>query len=89
MICLQVENPAHLDDLLAGSQPTEIRDVLDERAFRRMIAIERKRTERTKEPFLLMLLECVECKEPGKCVHGIDNLVNVRSEEHTSELQSL
>jgi lipopolysaccharide/colanic/teichoic acid biosynthesis glycosyltransferase len=77
MICLQVENPANLDDLLAGSQPAEIRDVLDEKSFRRMIAIERKRTERTKEPFLLMLLECVECREPGKCVHGIDNLVSV------------
>ena len=77
MICLQVEKPAHLDDLFSGSQPTLIRDVLDERAFRRMIAIERKRTERTKEPFLLMLVECVECREPGKCSHGIDNLVSV------------
>ncbi|MDR3734803.1 MAG: sugar transferase [Acidobacteriaceae bacterium] len=35
----------------------EERDVLSERAFRRMIAVERKRTERSKEPFLLMLLE--------------------------------
>ena len=33
------------------------RDVLNEKTFRRMIAIERKRTERSKEPFLLMLLE--------------------------------
>jgi len=33
------------------------RDVLNEQMFRRMIAIERKRTERSKEPFLLMLLE--------------------------------
>ena len=33
------------------------RDVLDEKTFRRMIAIERKRTERSKEPFLLMLLD--------------------------------
>ena len=33
------------------------RAVLNEQTFRRMIAIERKRTERTKEPFLLMLLE--------------------------------
>ncbi len=32
-------------------------EVLSERTFRRMIAIERKRTERSKEPFLLMLLE--------------------------------
>jgi len=33
------------------------REVLNEQLFRRMIAIERKRTERSKEPFLLMLLE--------------------------------
>jgi lipopolysaccharide/colanic/teichoic acid biosynthesis glycosyltransferase len=33
------------------------RDVLAEEAFRRRIAIERKRTERSREPFLLMLLE--------------------------------
>ena len=33
------------------------RVVLDEKSFQRMIAIERKRTERSKEPFLLMLLD--------------------------------
>ncbi len=33
------------------------RDVLNEPMFRRMLAIERKRTERSKEPFLLMLLD--------------------------------
>lgn len=33
------------------------RDVLSEQMFRRMLAIERKRTERSKEPFLLMLLD--------------------------------
>jgi lipopolysaccharide/colanic/teichoic acid biosynthesis glycosyltransferase len=32
-------------------------EVLSESSFRRMIAIERKRTERSSEPFLLMLLE--------------------------------
>ena len=32
-------------------------EILNEEAFRRMIAIERKRTERSREPFLLMLLE--------------------------------
>src|ERR1700742_4405283 len=77
MICLQVENSTRLDDFLSGSQPAVIREVLDERSLRRMIAVERKRTERTKEPFLLMLLECVECRGPGKCIHGIDTLVNV------------
>jgi lipopolysaccharide/colanic/teichoic acid biosynthesis glycosyltransferase len=33
------------------------REVMSEPIFRRMISIERKRTERTKEPFLLMLLD--------------------------------
>lgn len=33
------------------------REVLNEAAFKRMIAIERKRTERSNEPFLLMLLD--------------------------------
>lgn len=33
------------------------RDIQSEAVFRRMIAIERKRTERSKQPFLLMLLE--------------------------------
>jgi lipopolysaccharide/colanic/teichoic acid biosynthesis glycosyltransferase len=33
------------------------RNVLNEESFNRMIALERKRTERSKQPFLLMLLE--------------------------------
>lgn len=77
MICLQVENAPRLDDLLSGSQQAATREVLDEKTFRRMIAIERKRTERTSEPFLLMLLECVDCQVPGKFVHGFDNLIKV------------
>jgi len=34
------------------------RDVLSEEEFRQMLALERKRSERTKVPFLLMLAEC-------------------------------
>ncbi len=34
------------------------RDVLNEEEFRRMLALERKRSERTKVPFLLMLAGC-------------------------------
>ena len=36
------------------------REVLQEEAFKRMIAVERKRTERSAKPFLLMLLETGE-----------------------------
>ncbi len=37
--------------------PAGEREVLNEEAFQRMIAIERKRTERSRKPFLLMLLD--------------------------------
>jgi lipopolysaccharide/colanic/teichoic acid biosynthesis glycosyltransferase len=39
------------------SQPVADRGVLDESSFHRMITIERKRTERSRKPFLLMLLD--------------------------------
>jgi lipopolysaccharide/colanic/teichoic acid biosynthesis glycosyltransferase len=50
------------------------RDVLVEDAFRRRIAIERKRTERSREPFLLMLLEAGATGNgdgPDKTLNGI------------------
>lgn len=47
-------NPA---DPLLESPPGADRVPLDEETFGRMIAVERKRTERTKAPFLLMLIE--------------------------------
>lgn len=42
------------------------REVLSEDGFRRRIAVERKRTERSREPFLLMLLESSEELTPAK-----------------------
>ncbi len=35
--------------------------ILDEKSFRQMIAVERKRTERSRQPFLLMLLDAGGC----------------------------
>ena len=51
-------NSRSTDPLLEGVPVVE-RAPLNEEIFRRMIAIERKRTERSKAPFLLMLLEVV------------------------------
>jgi lipopolysaccharide/colanic/teichoic acid biosynthesis glycosyltransferase len=39
------------------TQPVADRGVLDESSFHKMITIERKRTERSRKPFLLMLLD--------------------------------
>lgn len=47
--------PVSLVDPL--SEPAVERRALDEESFRRVIAIERKRTERSKAPFVLMLVE--------------------------------
>lgn len=46
-------------DPLLDSSPAAERMSMDEKTFKCMIAIERKRTERSKAPFLLMLLEAI------------------------------
>jgi lipopolysaccharide/colanic/teichoic acid biosynthesis glycosyltransferase len=48
---------ANLDTLSAEVVPIEERGILNEGAFHRMISLERKRTERSRKPFLLMLLD--------------------------------
>ena len=48
---------ANLDTLSAEVVPIEQRGILNEGAFHRMISLERKRTERSRKPFLLMLLD--------------------------------
>jgi lipopolysaccharide/colanic/teichoic acid biosynthesis glycosyltransferase len=53
---LRVDESFKSSTTLIGRPPTERREVLSESSFKRTIAIERKRTERSGEPFLLMLL---------------------------------
>jgi lipopolysaccharide/colanic/teichoic acid biosynthesis glycosyltransferase len=53
-------------DPLSESIAAADRLPLDEDTFRRMIAIERKRTERSQTPFLLMLLELTNNESPEK-----------------------
>ncbi len=60
------------EDALPASDPllepisSSDRALLDEAEFRRTIAIERKRTERSKSPFLLMLLEIAGREGPKR-----------------------
>jgi lipopolysaccharide/colanic/teichoic acid biosynthesis glycosyltransferase len=51
-------------------------EVLNEDTFNRMIAIERKRTERTKQPFLLMLLKTGDHEGSAKNGGSLDNMVS-------------
>lgn len=71
----RVQNAVYFEHQLPSSQSGGARDVLSEEAFRRMIAIERKRTERTKEPFLLMVLECVDRHKRGQFGNSLQRLL--------------
>ena len=57
MTQLPFESAGKTVDRLLEPASVGKRNVLNEESFNRMIAIERKRTERSKQPFLLMLLE--------------------------------
>ena len=54
---LRQQSPLNLTESLAEALSATGRIPLNEDAFKRVIAIERKRTERSKSPFVLMLLE--------------------------------
>jgi lipopolysaccharide/colanic/teichoic acid biosynthesis glycosyltransferase len=53
------------------------RKALDEESFKRVIAIERKRTERSKSPFVLMLLEVANHQGVERTVAALDSVVSV------------
>jgi len=53
------------------------REVLNEGTFLRMIAVERKRTERSHEPFLLMLLDAGNHQGSEKNGKALDNILSV------------
>ena len=53
-------NGSGLDSVSSKVASAREREVLQEELFKRMIALERKRTERSAKPFLLMLLETGE-----------------------------
>jgi lipopolysaccharide/colanic/teichoic acid biosynthesis glycosyltransferase len=58
---------------LTGDQ----REALGENSFKRMIAVERKRAERSKEPFLLMLVELGDHPETDETRKVLDRMLTV------------
>ncbi|HEY1903592.1 MAG TPA: sugar transferase [Terracidiphilus sp.] len=77
MTLLGAENVANLDERASEPVSSGKREVLNEDIFNRMIAIERKRTERTKQPFLLMLLEAGRHRGSTKNGGSLDSIVSV------------
>lgn len=74
MTSLRISNTSNLDGSpFASISPAE-REVLNEKTFRHMIAIERKRTERSREPFLLMLLEAGNHQGSNENGTSLDNM---------------
>lgn len=64
-------SPPNSNGPLIESGSAVNRSPLDETTFRRMIAIERKRTERSKAPFVLMLLEAASDRGQKKNTHTL------------------
>lgn len=58
------------------SEPASERWALDEESFKRVIAIERKRTERSKAPFVLMLLEIAN-QSGDKVIPALESVMSV------------
>jgi lipopolysaccharide/colanic/teichoic acid biosynthesis glycosyltransferase len=65
----------NLDTLSAEVVPVEERGILNEGAFHRMISLERKRTERSRKPFLLMLLDMGNGLRSDKNEKALDRIL--------------
>ncbi len=70
-------NGSNRGALLFESVSAGEREVLNEEAFLRMISIERKRTERSRKPFLLMLLDAGTHRGSEKNGKSLDSIVPV------------
>jgi len=66
------EKSTNLADPLSDPVPSIDRRALDEESFKKLIAIERKRTERSKAPFVLMLLETANHRNSEKDRSALD-----------------
>ena len=64
-----------LGPLTGAPRSVEERLILNEQAFRRMISLERKRSERSRKPFLLMLLDMGEPLPSGRNEQVLANVL--------------
>ena len=79
---MNLPHPSNSTDAHASSsQPSllENRTVLDESSFQRMISLERKRSERSRKPFLLALIDTGTCLPASKNGRVLNNIVSALS----------
>ena len=76
MALLHINKPSNLSDPLFDWLSAGTREVLTEETFKRMIAVERKRTERSKDPFLLMMLEAVSHQSVEKHEKALESILS-------------
>lgn len=72
----RVDNTIGFDDFISKAASSGERDFLEGDAFKRRIAIERKRTERSKESFLLMLLEGTDHPSSAKHERAMEKVIS-------------
>jgi lipopolysaccharide/colanic/teichoic acid biosynthesis glycosyltransferase len=72
---IRQDSAANLTDSVFDLGSAVERGALNEDTFRRLIAIERKRTERSKAPFVLMLLEVMNHQNLAKTKRALDSIV--------------
>jgi lipopolysaccharide/colanic/teichoic acid biosynthesis glycosyltransferase len=77
VISLLEEDVPRTGDPLFESFTTCERNILSEKSFKQMIAIERRRTERTKDPFLLVLVEIGNDQDEKENVKVLDKMLLV------------
>jgi lipopolysaccharide/colanic/teichoic acid biosynthesis glycosyltransferase len=74
-VTMRQERVSNSVDSIFDSTSTVERGALNEESFKRVIAIERKRTERSKAPFVLMLLEVTNHQNLEKTKRALDCIV--------------
>lgn len=77
MTLLSMDKIAKSADPRVVRLPTTVREIFPENIFMRTIAVERKRTERSGEPFLLMLLETGNHQGSERNEKALDNILSV------------
>jgi lipopolysaccharide/colanic/teichoic acid biosynthesis glycosyltransferase len=75
IVTIRQERSTNLVESISESVASAEQGALNEETFKRVIAIERKRTERSKSPFVLMLLEVTNHQNSEKAKRSLECIV--------------